>query len=158
MRSRSYPLAALVELRDARVDAAAQTLAQARRDHDLAERARGVAQSRSDDQARAAESVRLAQQRALALGEQRVADVARTDAWEHRARAERDRLAQHLAKAEEAAAGALGRDQRARRDVAARRADAQVIEEHRARWDEAQRKRVEMTEEEASLEAWRPRP
>ncbi len=59
--------------------------------------------------------------------------------------------------AREVEAGAAAGEGQAREQVAARRADADVVDKDRARWTAAERKRAEAKEEEAMTEAFRPR-
>ena len=65
-------------------------------------------------------------------------------------------LTSALSRARVEEADAVARENEAQRQVASRRADAQVVVSGRARWHETQHKRAEAKEEEASSEAWRP--
>jgi hypothetical protein len=157
MRSRSYPLEPLVSLREAKVDEAALGLAAAARAREGAERARRTVELRRADHDGAADGVRKAELVALGRGQLRAADLARADAWAIRVAAERELLTAGIAHARSVEVTALDQEHHAQSKVATRRADAKVVEKHRARWDDAQRKGKEAREEEASSEAWRSR-
>jgi nicotinamide riboside kinase len=155
MRSRSYPLEAVVELRDSKVKEAARRLAAAARAREAAERAREAVQIRRADHDGAADVVRRAELGALARGQLRAVDLARADAWALRVAAERDALTAGIASARAAEATAIDHEHHAGGDVASFRADAKVVEKHRAGWDDAERKASEAREEDALSEAWR---
>ncbi len=157
MRSRSYPLEAVVELRESKVEEAARRLAAAALAREAAERASHAVQMRRADHDGAADVVRRAELGALARGQLRAVDLARADAWAIRVAAERDALTARIAGARAAEVTALDHEHRAEGDVAACRANAKVVEKHRAGWDDAQRKASEARDEEALAEAWRSR-
>jgi hypothetical protein len=156
MRPPKYPLEPLAELRDNRVDEAVGDLAVATRERDAAERSRLAAEQRRHAHAAAAQRVRGAEAEALARGELNAAHLAHADAWEARITAEREALASDACRARAEEATARAGEERALGELASREAEAQVVAKDRARWDGAQRRRVEARDEEASSEAWRP--
>jgi hypothetical protein len=152
-----YPLEPLAELREKKVEAAALELAQAVRRREAAARTLLAAELRRDAQARAVAGLRQSEHGALGRGELRARDLARADAWGIRVAVERQSLVGAVDHARAVEATACGQEREAQGNVAARRADAQVVAGHRARWDDDARRRLEAREEEASSEAWRPK-
>ncbi len=157
MSPRKYPLQALAQARGYGVDAATRSLAEAVRVREGAAETRQVAQARKDDHERGTRVVKAAERASLEKGDLRASDLARADAWAVRAAVERDALAAGLEQARAAEAKASDALSGAQRRVAERRAEAGVVDKHRARWDAARRATVEAAEEEASGEAWRPK-
>jgi YscO-like protein len=152
-----YPLEPLAELREKKVESAALELAEAVRKREDVARTLRAAESRRDAQARAVAGLRQSERGALGRGELRARDLARADAWGIRIAAERQSLVGAVDHARSVETTALGQERDARGSVAARRAEAQVVAGHRARWDDDARRRLEAREEEASSEAWRPK-
>jgi hypothetical protein len=157
MRARAYPLNPLASFRDRRVEDATGELERTARAREAAEAARAEAERADEQHRRATAAVSAAERDALARGELRVADLAAADAWSLRARIEQTARAAraHTAQASEVQAKAAEHDARAR--LSRCKADADVVHEHRARFDDTQRWAVEAFEEEASSEAWRPK-
>ena len=152
-----YPLSPLGALRNKRVDDAAHDLATKTRARTAAERAHQLAQENLDRHGAAAALVRESEAGALARGDLRVADLARADAWEVRIGAEDVALASQVERTRANEAAALEGEQRTRALLTSRRADADVVTKDRARWSDRLRKRVEARDEEAAVEAWRPK-
>jgi hypothetical protein len=157
MRPQRYPLEPLSDLRDRRVEEATGMLAAVIRAKDAATARLRTALLRRDGHARATAGVRQAELEALGRGDLRARDLARVDAWGVRTGAERDALTAAVAAAQDVEAKERVRQAQAQASVAARTADAQVVASHRARWDEAGRRAVEASAEEAAFEAWRPK-
>ena len=153
MRSPRYPLEPLVELRQKKVDEAVRELAGAARDRDSAAGARRAVEERRGAHERAIADVRAAEGEALARGELRVADLARAGAWSLRVGADGDALAAGVERARATEARARAAEATAQSAVGSRRAEAQVVTQHRARWGETRRKDLEAKDEEASSEA-----
>ena len=156
MRPQKYPLEPLVELRDRKVEEATGVLAAMIRARDAAAGRLRAALLRREKHAQAAAGIRQAELDALGRGDLRARDLARADAWGVRAAAEREALTASVQGAREAEAKALACQGDAQATAVARRADAQVVAGHRARWDETRRRALEANEEEAAFEAWRP--
>jgi len=151
-----YPLAPVVTVREAKVDQAAGGLAAAMCARDAAARARTASEQRRDEHAATVEDVRCAEKDALSLGNLRVTDLVRRDAWEVRVAVEQSALASVVEQARAEEDRARSGEGRARELAALRMAEAQLVDRHRVRWTEAERKRTEIREEDALLEAWRP--
>ena len=158
MRSPKYPLELAVELREKKVDEAARTLERASRERERAERQKAQSQQKCDAHGAAATRVRTSEQDALSRGRLRAADLSRTAAWEMRVAREREALSDELSGARAEEANARAAEIRAQEQVASRRAESQLVANHRTRWRDGQRERVEAKEEEDSEEAWRWRP
>ncbi len=158
MRSPKYPLSSLALLREKEVDQAANEFAGRVTASEVAERAREAAERKRDLHEEATARARAAEDEALACGVLRAADLARADAWEARSALESRALSTEVARE-------LTNEQQARKNelesqaqLASRQAAAQVVAKDRARWSEGQRKKAEARDEEASSEAWRPKP
>ena len=106
---------------------------------------------------RASLAVKDAEQGALERGNITVADLMRADAWAIRVAHEEAELAKRAADGVARATEAKDGEAAARATVAGRRADAELVEKHRERWDGAERARDAAKEEEAAAEAWRPK-
>jgi hypothetical protein len=122
---------------------------------EAASRLRGALQRREGHAAVAA-GIRTAELEALGRGELRARDLALADAWGVRAAAERGVLSSAVDEAKAADAKALADQGQAQSTVASRSAEAHIVARHRAEWDEASRRALEASEEEATFEAWRP--
>jgi hypothetical protein len=157
IRSPKYPLAALASLREREVERASTDLAGKAQKKRAAEAARADAEARRDNHERRSRAVRDAERGALESGQSSAGDLAREHAWATRAAAEARTLLSRV----EAAATEVQRAGEAHRGaqsrLATRNAEAKVVLEHRARWDEACAEKVEAAEEEAAFEAWRPK-
>jgi hypothetical protein len=151
-----YPLRPLVRVRETRVDQAASCLAAAACARDAAARARTASEQRRDEHAATVEDVRCAEKGALSLGNLRVTDLVRRDAWEVGVAVEQSALASVVEQARADEDRARSGEGRARERAALLKAEAQLVDRHRVRWTEAERKRAEIREEDALLEAWRP--
>ncbi len=157
MRRPRYPLEPLADLRARKVEGAVQGLAKAVTQREQAEHER--VRREQDRAAQEAKAARVVQEEreALARGELQAADLARAHAWQLRSESEHAALTNAVEQARAAEAGALKAEGEARDQVAARRADADVVDRDRARWTDAERKRADAKEEEAMAEAFRPR-
>ena len=152
-----YPLEPLVALREKKVEEATSELAAAMRRHEAAARVLRTAEARREAQARTVAEIRAAELEALSQGDLRAHDLARGDAWGSRVAFEREALVANVERAGAAEVEARQNESKAQAGVAARRADARVVEGHREHWDTERRKVAEAREEEASAEAWRPK-
>jgi hypothetical protein len=157
MRPPKYPLEPLAGLREHQADEAVRGLASAVRAREEATRARVAAQARRDEHLQDAARVCAAEGEALTRGELTAADLARADAWAVRVAADRAALEAGIRQAHAAETASRDEERAAQAAAAARRADAEVVEKDRARWNAALRRSVEAREEEASFEAWRPK-
>ncbi len=153
MRPPKYPLEPLAALRGAMVEVALGKLGAARIASDAAERQRLDLERASRARAQSAEQLRRAELEALAAGGLHVADMVRTAAWESAVEVQRRAVASDVSRARSDEANARAAEERAAAEVAFRKADAKVVENDRARWHEALRKRADAREEEAALEA-----
>jgi hypothetical protein len=157
MTRAKYPLEPLARVRAHAVDAQAIDLARAVRAREQAEAERRTADDARGRAEAGAREVRLAEEAALARGALTVADLARADAWEVRVRAEGAALYEAVARAAESEAVAIGTEAAAQKALAQRRADADVVDKDRARFDGEQRRREDDRAEEDAAEAWRPK-
>ncbi len=157
MAARKYPLDPLAKLREQHVDEATRELAAAVRARETAEQ--HARQAESDERAaeERARVVREAERAKLEGGELTVADLLRADAWGVAVAAEKDRLAARVERAVTAESEARTGEAQQRTTVAARKADAEVVEKDRANWTEQVRKDTLGREEEEGVEAWRPK-
>jgi len=147
MRSPKYPLSSLALLREKEVDQAANEFAGRVTASEVAERAREAAERKRDLHEEATARARAAEDEALACGVLRAADLARADALS-------TEVARELTNEQQARKNEL----ESQAQLASRQAAAQVVAKDRARWSEGQRKKAEARDEEASSEAWRPKP
>ena len=152
-----YPLELLAELREKKAAEATHQLGEAVRKREAAARTLRAAELRREAQARAVLAVRKAELEALARGDLRAQDLARTDAWAIRASAEHKVLGGAVERAANAEAKARHDERAAQNALATQRAEVRVVAVHRARWDDEQRRGLEAREEEAASEAWRPK-
>ena len=157
MRPKKYPLEPLSELRNRRVEEATGVLAAMIRARDAAAGHLRAALLRREGHAQAALGVRKAELDALGRGDLRARDLARADAWGVRAAGEREALTAAAKDAHAAETKARVNEGEAQASVISRRAEAQVVAGHRARWDETRRRVLDASEEEAAFEAWRPK-
>jgi hypothetical protein len=157
MRPPKYALTPLFELRESKVREASRELAKRAEARVLAEGGRRAAEERRDAHSVIVEQVRKAEGTALDRGELRAADLARADAWELRVAAERAAIEAEVKRARTTEARAREGEHSARGDLIAGRADADVVANDRARWNEGMRKRADTKEEEAASETWRPK-
>jgi hypothetical protein len=157
MPSPKYPLESLLKLRGRRVDQAADALARASREREGAERMRAAAEGAREAHRRAATRVRRVERDALEAGELRAADLGAADAWHTRTQAEDDTLATRVGSASARESEARTVEQQSRERLAMSARDAELVERHHEKWDDARRKDAEAREEDASFEAWRPK-
>ena len=157
MRPQKYPLEPLVELRDRRVEEATGILAAMIRARDAAAGRLRAALLRREGHAQVVAGVRKLELDALGRGDLRARDLARVDAWAVRAAAEREALTAVVRDARAAETRARDSQGEAQASVVSRTAEAQAVAGHRGRWDEARRRVLEASEEEAAFEAWRPK-
>ena len=157
MRRRAYPLEPLARVREEKVDAGTRRLAKAVSEREAADARRASAEQERLAPRGEGERDRRGGARGARGGSLRAADLAQGQAWEARVAAEQ----QALADVEQRAAGAAGDaaevERGARQELAAREAEANVVERDRARWAGQERQREERAEEEAAAEAFRPR-
>jgi hypothetical protein len=106
---------------------------------------------------RAVATVTKAERDALTRGELRVIDLVRAEAWSKSVVPKAEKLRSAVGRARLAEEDATRARQGMKHDLAARMADARVLEKDRAAWAEAVRKAADLHEEEASFEAWRPK-
>ncbi len=152
-----YPLEPLSRVRMKKVDDAACTLADAIHVRlDAAAKAEQAAVARKEHEAKA-DATRATERGALEDGALTVADLARADAWEVRAASEQTVLVRGETDARTTETKAQGEESTARDGVAARKADANVIDKHHERWREEIAKARDAKEEEEMSEAWRPK-
>jgi hypothetical protein len=157
MRSREYPLKALAQLRERQVESAAVQMARAIRAREDAETSRAEAERAHEEHRRAAERVTNAERHALANGELRAADLAAAEAWSIRAGAEQSALDSRARSARTMEGQARVGEQEAQARLQRCQSEANIVHRHRGRHEDAQRGAIEMAEEEASFEAWRPK-
>ncbi len=153
-RPPKYPLEPLLEHRERGVDAATAELGDAVRAREAAEKAKALAEAaRREEEDRAAQ-VRAAEAALLARGELRAVDLARAQAWEHAEQRTLEELGAAERRAAEHAGHALTAEERARMDLAQKKADRDVVAKDEARFVDRQRREREAREEEAAEEAW----
>ena len=147
-----YPLHPLTKLRKRQVEAATEDLADAVKTRERTERQRTEATgvlTRAEDEA---QRKRAAERALLEDGELRAGDLHRAEAWEMGVAAEKRRLADAVATAQRAETAAREKESGARGELAAREADAKVVEKDEARFDEYQRQLALAKEEELAEE------
>jgi hypothetical protein len=155
MRPKKYPLEPLAKLRAKQVDDATVTLTKAVRAREEAERVeRSHRKVRDDAEAKASET-RASERAALERGELRARDLMRGDAWGVRAADERTELEKRVANASNRAQTARGAEEEARGGVTSARAEEDVVERDKGRWEAGERKRADAKEEEEAGETWR---
>ena len=157
MRSRKYPLEAVSRLRDQQVDLAAGELGRSTRALEGAQRTRAAAERALEGHRESAAGLRGAEREALARGELRAIDLAAGEAWGLGLATEERVLVGNADTARDKETQAEVRDREAKVQLATRKVDADGVDKHRARFDQAQRKDAEARDEEASSEAWRPK-
>lgn len=155
MPSPKYPLKPLLEQRGRLVDAAAAELGGAVHAREAADAARVRAEDdRRDEEARA-RHVRDEEAARLARGELRAVDLARAEAWEVGARTQLQQLERAVTLAGDAVERARRDEHVARRSLAQRTADRDVVMKDKGRFDDRLKARVLAAEEEAAEEAYR---
>jgi hypothetical protein len=152
-----YPLEPLSRVRLKKVDDATRTLADAIHTRlDAAVKSAQATVAR-EEHATTADRTRAAERGALEQGELTVADLARGDAWAVRAASDQAALVRGETDARATETKATGEESTARDGVAARKADANVIDKHHERWRSEIAKARDAKEEEEIGEAWRPK-
>ena len=141
-RSGAYPLEQLAELRALRATGAAIDLAVALRGEAAAEAAVHEARAAVEAARAAAQAVTL-----VDGGSEPAWQVARRAAWASRLRRDVTRAQARLADREAACAEWRQAVAQARDQATSARADNQVVERHRERWEETERKRRERRED-----------
>lgn len=157
MASPKYPLEGAAQAREAKVEQAARDLAAAVRARRTADEARLGAERRRDRHESLTARVKSTELDALTRGELRVSDLRRVQEWASSTATEGLRLQREVEKACAEARRAAEAEDEARAHLAARKKEAEVIARNRALWQGTRRRVFEAREEEASLEAWRPK-
>jgi hypothetical protein len=155
----AYPLEALLDLREQKVEATTAELADAVRHRERAASERRSAEIAARRAAEDAADKRVLEQEALLRGELKVADLARFSTWEVAVQAEQHGLAARVEQATEEERRAKDAEERSRSELAQRKADADVVDKDRSRYLDQMRKRIEAKEEEDAVDtvAWRRR-
>jgi colicin import membrane protein len=154
MAGPKYPLNPLLKLRERQVEGATAELAKAITAREVAEAARVEAEQAEARAEAEAQAVRDAEANALERGELRAGDLHRAQAWEMGVAADQKRLEASVATAEQREAGAKDQEDAARRDLATREANAQVVEKDKSRFDDKSERVAAAKEEEAAAEAF----
>lgn len=157
MPGRKYPLDPLVNLRERKVEEKTRALAGAVSAHQAAEQKRRAAEAARASADDAAAKTRERERAALESGVLRAGDLHAGRAWEFGVAEERKRLTQQVTTAEQQERAAKEKEDQERAELAAREADAEIVEKDKSRFVEGERKRELAKEEEAAVEAWRPR-
>jgi hypothetical protein len=157
MPSPKYPLECVVQARGKKVERAERELAAAAGAMQAADRVRAEAELRRDRHEATASHVCGREIDALWRGELRVQDLNAAHQWAMHDAVEDRRLRTEAEQARADSARAASTEQTARTELALRKAEAEVIEHDRSRWRRGQRKKIEVREEEALFEAWRPK-
>lgn len=157
MPKTKYPLEALRDVREARVDEATSALAKAVRAREDAATELARTEAARIEQRRIADEKRASERSALESGALKVADLAREDAWEHGVKAEADALAKRAAQAKSREETARDEERSAREALAAKKAEVDVVEKDKARFVGRQNERELAHEEQEANEAWRPK-
>jgi hypothetical protein len=152
MSGRKYPLDPLAKLRHRQVEAATQELAKTVKGRQEAERRREAAEGAAERAAAGARELRDEERAALEDGGLRAADLQRGQAWELGVEEERRRLEQQVAVAAQAERKAATAEAGARDALAAREADAEVVEKDKERFVTRERRRELAKEEENAAE------
>ena len=154
MPRNKYPLTALKEHRDRKVDSATAELGEAVRAREAAEEAKRAAERERIAAEERAQRVRDAEAQRLARGELRAADLARASAWEFSAKQEISELARVVDTAETRAGEMRGAEVEARTNLASKKADADVVKKDQSRFDDRVKKAQNAAEEEAAEEVY----
>jgi hypothetical protein len=157
MRSPKYPLESLAAHRARQVEGAVEGLATAVHQRERAEQQRHAADQRKVELDARAARVLGHEREGLERGELRAEDLAHAHAWQLRHDSEVARAEEERRRTLAAEVDATQAETAARRHVAERRADADVVEKDRERWAAGRRKQLEAKEEEAMAEAFRPK-
>jgi hypothetical protein len=153
MSGRKYPLDPLLDLRERQVDDAAHHLAKAVDARQKAENAKRVAEAARETAEERAARAREAEREALERGELRAGDLMRAQAWEVGVAKEHEQLAKQVAAAAQGEDEARDHENGACGSLAARQADAEVVEKDKDRFVATERNEQIAKEEEAAEEA-----
>lgn len=153
MSGKKYPLDPLAKLRHRQVEAATHELAKTVASRQEAERKREAAERARTSADASASALRGGEREALERGALRAGDLHRAQAWEIGVEEERKRLAKGVATASEHLQREREAETAARGSLAAREADAEVVDEDEARFVAREKQRDLAKEEEASQEA-----
>lgn len=154
MPRNKYPLTALREHRDRKVETATAELGDAVRAREAAEDAKRAAERERLEAEERAERVRHAEADKLARGELRAADLARASAWEVSAKQEMNQLTRAVDAAETRAGDMRTAEGAARTNLAAKKADVDVVAKDQSRFDAGVKKAQNAAEEEAAEEVY----
>ena len=156
MPPRRYALDALADLRRRSAEEAGRDLAAAMRRPRAAARGqrREAAEVRRERHDADARQERDHERGALAQGGLRVEDLAQAGAWESGVAAGHRVLTAEVDRLRAAEKQAVDSEAVARGNLAAREADAKVIEQDRSRWDARERRLVDAKDEEDAAEAF----
>lgn len=157
MGLKRYPLDALEQLRQKRVDDAAADLAERERASAAALAARDDARARAVGVRAEHERVRSAEREALGDGALRAADLARAASWQVQASAEVLAAEAAVGSAEEIANVRADERTKAQEALIANRADAKVVERHHDGFREREARARLAAEEISAEETWRRR-
>ncbi len=153
-----YPLEPLLEHRERLVEDAEAALARAVSAREAAERAEAAAVAARDVAVAHASQVRAAEAARVERGEARAADLAQAGDWERAEAARMVELGRRVEDARTQLRGAREAEARARTDLAAKKADHDVVVKDQAKFTDARRRAAESREEEEAAEAWGGRP
>jgi hypothetical protein len=155
MAREKYRLDPLARARQANVEKASRTLADASR---AKREAVSLRKRIEDDAARAdAEAKRIRDEEKSSPKMLRAEDLATHDRWEIRAQREHSDREQRLEIAKVSESKEAQREAAARAEVEKRQAEAKVVERDRARFEERQTQRAEIAQEAEANDAWRKR-
>lgn len=153
MAREKYRLDPLARARQAHVERASRSLAEASRAKTDAELLRKRIE---EDAARAdAEAKRIRDEERASAKPLRAEDLATHDRWEIRAQDERADREHRLEVAKKIESNETLREKTARAEVERRQAAAQVVERDRERWKQREAQRVEAKQEVEANEVWR---
>jgi hypothetical protein len=155
---RKYPLHPLTKLRKQQVEGATGALAKTVAAREKLEHEREEAERALERSDAAAEKVRLAEQAALESDELRAGDLHHAATWEMGVAHRRNHLADGVATAKSRENGARDAEDTARVELAAREADAKVVDKDEARFHEGVRRADLAKEEEAAAEIASAKP
>lgn len=155
MPSPKYPLKPLLEHRERAATDAKAELGNAVRRREAADAARARTELARRSAEESAAAVRADEAERLLRGELRVADLARGASWEIGATAHIADLTRAVEVAEHQVSEARSGEENSRLALAQKLADRDVVAKDQSRFDERNRKRAGVAEEEAAEEAFR---
>lgn len=152
-----YPLEALRKLRDERAEAQSLKLAEQVARCQAAQLVLGQRErARREQEARAAESLKHERDRIARVGASG-AELSRVADFERAAQAQAELLRRAEADARAAWARERSEEERLRRELSEREAEAELVRGHEARFHERQAENLHKAAEEAALEQWNAR-